>query len=251
MATFKIVSPVLLCWPTKSEAYVGGMAVEVEPSHQYSIRFYFCVTDGSRGAVWQNGIWYGSVSEAKVYHQIPASGKIARIDIHQCLLSNYENQTVVVSTVWWWVVHFSHGDSDMKDKPSSRQSRTAVTPWNEEHLDLLTHAKLQIPTKELCSVLNIGLNVLETMVWKRYWNITKFVPIDPLSGSHRNKKNTECKFIKTYWASMRLKLTVSRIAPLLVMRHSVTTMSKNEGLWSGDVNYLSDKKFKMWFQQVK
>ncbi|MEQ5146204.1 hypothetical protein ABN231_18085 [Proteus mirabilis] len=42
---------VLLCWPTTSEVDVGGMAVEVEPSHQYSITFCCCVTDGSRGAV--------------------------------------------------------------------------------------------------------------------------------------------------------------------------------------------------------
>ena len=34
---------------------IGGMAVEVEPSHQYSITFCWCVTDGSRGAVRQNG----------------------------------------------------------------------------------------------------------------------------------------------------------------------------------------------------
>jgi len=34
-----------------SEADVGGMAVEVEPSHRYPIPFCCCVTDGSRGAV--------------------------------------------------------------------------------------------------------------------------------------------------------------------------------------------------------
>ena len=30
---------VLLSWPTMPEADVGGMAIEVEPSHQYSIVF--------------------------------------------------------------------------------------------------------------------------------------------------------------------------------------------------------------------
>jgi len=43
-----------------SEADVGGMAAEVEPSHQYSATFCCCVTDGSRGAVWHNGTWHGS-----------------------------------------------------------------------------------------------------------------------------------------------------------------------------------------------
>ena len=43
--------PVLLCWPTMSEANVGGMAVGAEPLHQYFIAFCCCVTDDSRGAV--------------------------------------------------------------------------------------------------------------------------------------------------------------------------------------------------------
>jgi len=30
---------------------VGGMAVEVEPSHQYPITCCCCVTDGSRGDI--------------------------------------------------------------------------------------------------------------------------------------------------------------------------------------------------------
>ena len=33
------MSPILLYWPTISEADVGGMAVEVEPSRQYSVKF--------------------------------------------------------------------------------------------------------------------------------------------------------------------------------------------------------------------
>jgi len=33
---------------------VGDMAEEVEPSHQYPVMLYCCVTDVSRGAVWQN-----------------------------------------------------------------------------------------------------------------------------------------------------------------------------------------------------
>jgi len=34
-----------------SEVDIGGMAAKVEPSCQYPIIFFFCVTDGSRGAV--------------------------------------------------------------------------------------------------------------------------------------------------------------------------------------------------------
>ena len=41
-------------------------------------------------------------------------------DIHQGLLKTCGDQTVDVSTVRWWVVCFSIGDNDIKDKPHSR-----------------------------------------------------------------------------------------------------------------------------------
>ena len=46
----KVMPPILLHCSTTSEADVGDMAVEVEPSHQYSLIFRCCVTDGSRRA---------------------------------------------------------------------------------------------------------------------------------------------------------------------------------------------------------
>ena len=39
-ATLKLMPPILLCWPTTSEANVFDMAVEVEPSRQYSVKFW-------------------------------------------------------------------------------------------------------------------------------------------------------------------------------------------------------------------
>jgi len=69
------MSSILLCCPMTSKADVGVMAAEVEHSHQYSITFYWHVTDGSRGAVWQNGIWHRSAYEAKVCHWIPPCKK--------------------------------------------------------------------------------------------------------------------------------------------------------------------------------
>ena len=52
----KVIPFISLYWPTMSEVDVGGMVVEVKPYLQYSVAFYCCVTDGSRGAVWQNDI---------------------------------------------------------------------------------------------------------------------------------------------------------------------------------------------------
>jgi len=50
-AALKVTAPILCCWPMTSEASVGCMAVEAEPSCQYSITFCYCATDGSREAV--------------------------------------------------------------------------------------------------------------------------------------------------------------------------------------------------------
>jgi len=43
-AVQKVMSYVLLCWPITSDADADDMAVGVEPSQQYSITFYCCVT---------------------------------------------------------------------------------------------------------------------------------------------------------------------------------------------------------------
>lgn len=50
-----------LCWPKKSEADVGDIAVEVETSYQYSITFRHCATDGSRVSVCQSAYLCESV----------------------------------------------------------------------------------------------------------------------------------------------------------------------------------------------
>ena len=39
--------------------------------------------------------------------------RMASSDIHECLLNFYGDQTVDVSIVRWWVVHFSKGDSGL------------------------------------------------------------------------------------------------------------------------------------------
>ena len=46
--------------------------------------------------------------------------KMTLTDINQCLLNAYGDQTVNANTLRWWVVHFSSGDSNTKDKPRSR-----------------------------------------------------------------------------------------------------------------------------------
>ena len=62
----KVMPPMLLCWPTTPEAAVGSMAVETEPSLQCFAIFSGHATYGSRGVVWQNGIWHGSTQSKDV-----------------------------------------------------------------------------------------------------------------------------------------------------------------------------------------
>ena len=78
------VMPPMLCQPTASEVNIGGMAVEVEPSCQYAFPCCRHVTDGSRRAVCQNGIWHGSAYGAKVCHWIPPSLTAAVTVAHLC-----------------------------------------------------------------------------------------------------------------------------------------------------------------------
>ena len=91
--------PPILCWPKKPEADVGVIAVEAEPSHQYSVTCCCCVTDGSRGALWQNSIWNGNVHEAKVCHWILLHSKNG-MNIHWQLLNVYGVDVSTVRGEW-------------------------------------------------------------------------------------------------------------------------------------------------------
>ena len=70
-AALKVLPPILSCLPMTSEVDVGGMAVEIETSYRYSVIFSCCMTNDSRGAVWQNSTWHRSVYELKLYRWTP------------------------------------------------------------------------------------------------------------------------------------------------------------------------------------
>ena len=53
-AVLKVMPPILLCWPTMSEVDVGGIAIEFEPSRQYSITFCCCGRWQQRGSLSNN-----------------------------------------------------------------------------------------------------------------------------------------------------------------------------------------------------
>ena len=164
------------------------MALDAEPYIHYPITFCCHVTDGIRAAGWQNGIWHGSASEAKMCHWIPPRGKNCTL-WHSSVLaehlwrpnSGYEHSEE-------WVVCFSSGNGSVKDKPWSGWPCTAVTSWNEELLDQQIHMNAWITTRELCMELNISFNELKMVA--KCWTITKFAPGGSHKCSHRNRNNT-------------------------------------------------------------
>ena len=114
-APLKSVPLILFSWPTASEADVGGMAGEVEPSYQYSIPFCCSATVGSRGAVWQNGVWHGSVDEAKVWHWVPPCRKNGThwhsLTLAECLWgpnNGCEHGEAVSGAFWQWQQQMGH-----------------------------------------------------------------------------------------------------------------------------------------------
>lgn len=119
-AVLKVMPPISLHWPMMSDAGIGGTASDGEPSRNiplHFIAFQQMVTEEQSDRM---------VSDMEVCikqrrgTKFVCVEKMASIDIHQCLLIIYGDQTEDVSTMRQWVVCCCSGDSNMKDKPHSR-----------------------------------------------------------------------------------------------------------------------------------
>jgi len=125
-ASLKVIPPLLLCWPTISEEDICT-AREVEPSHQYPIT-HCHVTDGSRGSIWQNGIWHGSVYEAKGCNwNLPRRKN-----------GNHWHSLILAECLWRLntgckysepVGAFQQWDTDMKDNAQMAVHSCHTTKW--------------------------------------------------------------------------------------------------------------------------
>ena len=140
--------------------------------------------------------------------------KIAPTGSHRPLLNIYGEQTVDVSTVRWWVMCFSSGDSGLKDKPCSRPQCTAVMSQNEEHLDQLVRMNWEITARELYVELNISFSVLGTMVpmleYSKVW--ARWIP--QVLIQEQKHRMSVCQDP----LNMRMKRTISWIVSLLVAK---------------------------------
>ena len=74
-----------------------------------SYRFCCCATDGSRGAVWQNGSNLEVHMKQRGEVEFLYAEKMTPINIHGCLPDISGNKMVNNSTVRQWVVCFSSG----------------------------------------------------------------------------------------------------------------------------------------------
>ena len=136
--------------------------------------------------------------------------KTAPIYVHQHSLNIYGDQRMDMSTVRnrWHV------------------SAVRTVTWNTVHIPnsyaQLSHLKMKsvlISSSTLISGLwsenCLRRWILASMHWKQWWQhwkITNFVPGRSQKCSLRNRKNIVCKFVRIYWAYMKLKVTVSWIA---------------------------------------
>ena len=136
--------------------------------------------------------------------------KMAPTDIHWCFLNIFGDQRVDVNTVRWWVVHFSSGDSDWKDKPRYAQMALHICPTMEGSISINSFLQISKLQPRNC-VLSWILTSVCWKRWREHLNIAKFAPGGSYKCSHRNRNTALCKFFRTYWTNMRLKVTVSRI----------------------------------------
>ena len=92
------------------------------------------------------------------------------------------------------MLHFSSGDSDVKDNPRSERPCIAFTPRNKERLDWLIRANRRIMIRELCTELNIIFNALETIVATLEYRkvCTRWVP-RMLTQEHKEHRMQVCQ----------------------------------------------------------
>ena len=173
-----------------SEADVGGLAVQYESPYQYSITCCSHATGGSRGAIWQNGIWHESLYDAKVWKNCTHCHSLTFIECLWKPNSVYQHSEV----------HFSYGDSNVKDKSHSRWLHSCHTL--KRRVCWSAHLSKSVDYRE----------VLSSVCWWWAWqhcNIAKFTSDRSHKCSHRNRKNNVGKFVRTYWTNKKLEVAVS------------------------------------------
>jgi len=179
-----------------SKLFVGSMAVEIEPSCQYSIMFCCGATDGSKGAVWQNGIWHISADEAKVWNWLPPcrrNGTQHSLMLAECLWrpnSECEHHEMEGGVFQQWWQETERQATFQMVMLSCHTTEWSVSISSSMHVTWLWPGN--------CVWSWISTSVGQKQWWK-HWNIAKFASGMSHRCSRGNSKNTVCKFVRTYW----------------------------------------------------
>jgi len=167
------------------------MSVEVEQS----IQFCCCVTH-SRGAVWQNGIWCGSMCEVKLWNWIPPCGK----KLHLFTFIDAEH---------FWSLNCGCEHSEAMG--------VAFQQWQQK-----------------CTEMNISFSALETMVATlKYHKICTLYP-QMLTQEKRKHHMQVCQDLLNQceaegWRSWIASLPVTRRGV------TITSRSQKGSPWSGNM----------------
>ena len=206
----------------------------------------FCcyATDSSRGAVWQTA----SEMEVQMKQRRPSGYDVfsaCRKKLHPLTFTDV-CQTFMETKQWMWAQHGGRWCV------SAAVTATRKTGHILDGYEQLPQHKMKSASTSSSKQMGrlwtwswISASVHWKWWWQR-WHIAKFAAGESHKCSHRNRRNTVCKFVRTFWTNMRLKVTVFSTPSLLVIRCGVTSMSysQNGSPQSGDVNSPSKKKFK-------
>jgi len=203
------------------------------------------VTDGSRGALWQNPVWHGSVYEAKVSHWIlPCRKKMTFIDPltsidaeHLWRSNSRYGHSEAVGCVFhqWWQWH---------ERQATFWTAThsiPTTKWRafwSGHLCELADYDLWIAQRAEYQFQCVGNNGGNVGI------LLSLCQVGSTNACTGRKKSSYAISFRTYWTNTRLKWTISWTASLLVRRCGVTTtrQGQNGSPWSSNVGIPHSRK---------
>jgi hypothetical protein len=113
------------------------MAVEVEGSLQLFVSFVAVLQTAAEKHFYKMASDLDVHTKQRCVLNSSMRERISPVDIHGRLLNIYGDQTVDVRTVRRWVVRFSRGGSDVRDRPRWGRPCTAASSRNEVRLDQL------------------------------------------------------------------------------------------------------------------
>jgi len=155
------------------------------------------------------------------------------IHIHWCFLNIYGDQTVHVSSVRWWAVHFSSGNKWRERQAIFQMTMHSchITKWR---VSRSAHVHKSVDYNQ-GTAYRVAYQLQRTGNYGG--NIGTLQSLCQVSPMNVNRKNSICKFVRTYSTYMSLKMAAAWTTSLTVTRCSVTTTirTQNSNPWNGNM----------------